>query len=314
MPLVWRNGCGPRPHPVLPWANPLSTIPDTSMYSPSVDEIPEDIKPLLRKYPSLGAAIKANDEDSLRKLAAYQLKTGKDPAELADEMSTALVRVVSNVSPSLALALIELGASVSASHEGYDVAQLSIKANNHALLETLIEKELVTVDHNEKDGSSLLMLALHEKKFDLADRLFDLGADIDLKTKTMRGGQTALHLAAANASFQGVLWLIEKGANPTFTNTEGHVACELIPALDAESKKEGWDLDAMYDALEDYREAFEERKAYEPSLRLREMAYLEQTPLSQQEAKEKVAQEAAAAQKAKEEEGLTAPKKKKLGF
>ena len=284
--------------------------------SQTPEDIPADVQALFRKYRSSGAAIKAGDEAALRRLLEYQLSTGKTKKELADEMSAALLLTAGTISPSMAQVMLDFGATLDQVKDGHDAAQVAVLGKNRDLALYFLEKNLVTVDHAERDGNSLLMLALQSSDFDLADQLFERGAAEDHKTLVMMGGQTALHLAAANVNFQAVVWLMEKGANPTLENTENRLACEMLPELDQESKDEGWDLDALFDGLEAYRFAYEagQVETFEIPYRLREMAHMEKTPMSIGEAMAKQMAAAADAEAKAEEESVIPVKKKKLGF
>lgn len=286
-------------------------MPTDSMPS----ELPDDLVQVFRKYRSLGAAVKANDEDATRKIVAH-LRTSEDRSdeELVEDLSHILLLSAGTLGVSMAKLLLELGATVGMLEKDNNAVQAAVVGKNGALAAFLIEQGAVDASAPARDGSTLLMLALQSEQFDLADKLVELGAPLDATTLVMTGGQTALHLAAANVSFQGVVWLMEKGANPTILNTEGRLACELIPSLDESSKGEGWDLDALYESLEDYREAFGSGVPFEIPLRLREMAFLESTPMSAMEAQMNAMKGMQDAQKKHEEESVVPVKKKKIGF
>ena len=292
--------------------NPQSNPPA----APDLSDIPSDVQAALKKYRSLGGALKAGDAAALDLLLSHRARTGQaEGAEKEEELHLALRKAAPIMAPEVADVLMAHGARIGLSLEGQDAAQAAQAARNDKLLKHFIENDHVPVDHAEADGTTLLMAALMAEQFDLADYLLARGADVNRARRAMLGGgDTALHLAARQASFQAVVWLIEHGADPSVENTAGKQPSEEVPNLDAESAKE-WDLDAMFDALEDYKTARKEGRAFQIPIRLREMAHLEATPMSAAEAL--VAQLSAKAQAEADDEagdmGLL-PKKKKIGF
>lgn len=270
---------------------------------------PKHLIPLFKKYKTWGAAIKANDIESLRLILEYYAKQEKIKAE---DLSRALAAGANAMNPAMADLLMEFGATLGEKVENQDAVQVALSAKNHALVLHFLDQGLADPDHAESDGTTLLMAALLTEQFDLADQLIARGADVNIQRLEFSGGSdTALHLAARQASFQAVIWLIENGADPSIENAERFQPCESIPELDKDSAKE-WDLDAMFEALEDYKEARKKGDLFEIPERMREMAFLEATPMSSMEAalKKMLAQ-----QEKKEEKSVgILPKKKKVGF
>lgn len=287
------------------------------MAADPIDTLPEDFKNLLRKYRSVGAAIKADDDAAVRRLLDYQLETGKkDKEELGRELSLALVMAAGQVRPSMAKVLLEYGADLTIRHEGYDAPQAAAKGKNKDLLVDWIETGRISVDHSGGDGCSLVLLALLNEDYTLADELHQRGASVNTQMNMMLGGHTALHLLAANGNFQAVIWLLEKGADPTLMNADNRLASEMVPENDPASQREGWDFNVMYEALEDYRDAFQEGRGaeFEIPVAMRKQAFLESTPMSMGEAMAKQMEEAAAAEAQQEEEAVIPVKPKKIGF
>ena len=282
-----------------------------TMNQPSDSQItiPDHLAPLFKKYKSWGAAVKANDCESLQLILSYLQEQKRLKPE---ELSRALAAGANQMNPDMADLLIGFGATLDEKIEGQDAVQVALSAKNHALVLHFLDQGLVSPDHTESDGTTLLMAALLTEQFDLADQLMARGADIDKQRLEFSGGaDTALHLAARQASFQAIIWLIENGANPSIENAERRQACESIPELDKDSAKE-WDLDAMFDALEDYKDARKKGEAFEIPERMREMAHLESTPMSSMEAAMK--EMLAKAEKEEEKSIGLLPKKKKMGF
>lgn len=276
---------------------------------PSQDSIPPDLVPVFKKYKSLGAAIKAEDIESLEKILGYYQEKKKLNH---DELSLAMCALANQMSPTMADLLLKYGAKLDQKIENQDAVQVALSAKNHALVIHFVDRGVVEPDHTEPDGTTLLMAALLTEQFDLADQLVARGADVNRQRLEFSGGSdTALHLAARQASFQAVIWLMENGADPSIENASRQQPCESIPELDQESAKE-WDLDAMFDALEDYKAARNKGEPFEIPERMREMAFLEATPISSMEAALKQVQ---AQEQRKEEQSVgILPKKKKMGF
>lgn len=284
--------------------------------STETKEIPDHIKKLLRKYSSLSAPAKQNDTEALKALIEYE----RSQARLKEsDLSQILALFAPQLKPETAQVLLAAGATIADEFrvEGRDAVFRALHGKNEALLLDLIERKQITVDHADADGTTLLMDVLAAEQFGLADKLFAMGANINAtKTYVIGGGDSALHVVARRGSFQGVLWLLEHGADASIENSSRKLASEVLPELDEESKKE-WDMDALFDALEDYRAAQEKQIAFEIPQVIRHMAYLESTPESQTEMQKrmigKMAEEAA--QKAQEADDLgVLPAKKKQGF
>lgn len=275
----------------------------------SENSVPAHLEPVFKKYKSIGSVVKANDAESLRLLLDYQKESEKIDLDILNRV---LVAGAPTMTPAVANVLVEFGADPAHKNDGMDVIQTALSAKNTPLVLSLLDQGVFPPDHAESDGTTLLMAALLTEQFDLADEIVQRGADVNLQRPAFPGNsETALHLAARQASFQSVIWLIENGADPSIENLDNHQPSEMIPELDKDSKHL-WDLDAMYEALEDYKQARKEGNDFEVPERLREMAYLEATPMSQMEA----AMASLAGQKAQEEEksvGLL-PKAKKIGF
>lgn len=272
-------------------------------------ELSEEMKRVLRKYPSVGAAVKANDAPALSQILDYL----KEQDRLnVDDLNTLLVKGASAMKVETAQILTSFGAEVGDLAEDLNAAQTALLAKNSALLFYFIDQKMVDVDFAERGGLTLLMDALQSEQYEVADGLLERGSNINKTSLMMTGGNTALHLAASQGSFQSIIWLIENGADPTVQNTEGKLSCEMIPEMDANSKE--WDMDAMFDALEDYRGAFEKGEEFEIPHRLREMAFLESTPVSAGEAMAKAMASGQKEAMEAKEESILPSKPKKIGF
>lgn len=283
-----------------------------------LQDIPEDMREVFKKYPTLPAVIKSNDPEVLEKVVGF-LKT-RDGFDAAADLSDLLVKNASTLSVPMAKVLLEQGATVGETHENMDAAFIAAEGKNGDLVMFFVEQGLVPPNHVRGQGVSLLMVALRQEDYALGDRLLAAGADINHATIPLVGQNTALHYAAVSGSFQSVIWLIERGADASRANLDNKWACQVVPEVDEESQM--WDMDSMYQALKDYgyqcETAFADdpnaKVVYEIPVRLREMAYMESTPMSQMESMaEAMAQQARKAPEP-ELEGVLPKKGKKMGF
>ena len=277
---------------------------------PDIDALSPELIEIFRKYKSFGAAAKAGDIEAVKALFEHR-KNSNNPIS-SEEMTQVLVLLAGEVKLPMAKVLVELGATTQLEN-GSDVAFNALQKGNPALVFQLLDTGVIGPNHRDKDSGTLLMVALHQRMFETADALFERGALLDEKMWTMAGGHTALHIVASDANFQGVLWLIEKGASPCVENTMQKIGCEMIPNLDKQSEE--WDVKAMFDALEDYREKFEEGQPEEFVIpdRLRQMAHMEHAPMTAQEAQMDMFKKMVK-KKGEEETSVIPKQKKKMGF
>jgi len=283
----------------------------------AASDIPEELRPVFKKYPSLSAVVKSNDPEVLKQVVGF-LKTRPDFSE--QELSVQLVKNAATLSPAMAQALLDLGATLSEVHERMDPIFVAAEGKNKDLVMFFIEQGHVPVDHTRADGVPLLVVALRQECYDLGEALLAAGADINQVSNRLSGQNAALHHAAANGSFQSVIWLIERGANAALANLDQKWPCQMVPEVDEQSKM--WDMDCMYEALREYGYKCEAALAIDPTakvefeipVRLREMAYLESTPMTQMEAMaEAMSQQMGTGSENNAVEGVL-PKTKKLGF
>ena len=279
--------------------------------SKNADDV-EQMLHLFKKYSSLGAAVKADDLPAVKALIDYR----KTPASAqgpfsVKELSQVLVLAAGSIKPPMAQLLLDEGAGL-IGHKGFDAAFHALDAGNQDLVLHFIDTNFISVNHQGEDSMPLLAFALKAGQFEAADRLAERGVDVDTKMLMMAGGNTCLHLMVADVNFQAVVWLIERGASPCIENTIQKIACEMIPKMDESSSQ--WDTMALFEGLEDYREAFEENpnRAFEVPMRIREMAHLEHAPMSAQEAMLEAFKNLQTSNQ--NPNSVIPPQKKKMGF
>jgi hypothetical protein len=283
----------------------------------AASDIPEELRPIFKKYPSLSAVVKSNDTDVLKQVVEF-LKTRPDFSE--QELSVQLVKNAATLTPAMAQALLDLGATLEELHERMDPVFIAAEGKNKDLVMFFIEQGHVPVSHTRGDGVPLLVVALRQESYDLGEALLAAGADINQTSSALSGKNAALHHAAANGSFQSVIWLIERGANAALANLDQKWPCQMVPEVDEQSQM--WDMDCMYETLKEYAYKCEAALAIDPKakvefeipVRMREMAYLESTPMTQMEAMaEAMKQQMGGGPENTAVEGIL-PKAKKMGF
>ncbi len=132
----------------------------------------------------------------------------------------------------------------------------AIKARDLAGIEALLKKG-ADANAADLDGTTPLMLAVHERNADMVQALLKAGANVEVAN---RYGATALHTAARNGDAKVAQLLLDAGANPGAALPEGETvlmaaartgSVDLINALLAGGKsgtmakadpnfKEGW--------------------------------------------------------------------------
>ena len=125
--------------------------------------------------------------------------------------------------------LLEQGAEL----DSEEIMRLAMLRNDWKRILTLIEDEAKLIDvfiaakgvdgTIGTSGDTLLILAARGGHTEIAKRLIDRGADLDVQ-KTSDGGQTALMLAAWEGHIETVKFLIDRGADFDITDNYGMTA------------------------------------------------------------------------------------------
>ncbi len=278
--------------------------------------IPEELRDFFKKYPSVSAAVKSGKPDVVKQLLEFLQTT---PSYNPSEPSLILARMAGEMKPAVAQVLLDFGATLREEHEKMDPVFVAAQGKNTDLVMFFVEKGLVSPNHTRGAGITLLMVALRNESYDLADRLLKAGANVNQVTGLLDGGNAAIHYAASEGSFQSVIWLIENGADPTIENDNRKWACEVVPELADDSQM--WNMDAMYETLKEYGNQYKAAKdanpaasvSFEIPLEMRKMAYWEHKPMTQDEAMQNAFSQMAE-EKANQIEGVLPNKPKKMGF
>lgn len=138
------------------------------------------------------------------------------------------------------------------------------------LLIELINRKWVDRDLMDGNGDTLLTNALQKNQFEFADKLLALGMDINSSNVA---GQTPLHVFAARLNFGAVDWLCRNGADPLVEDLQNARPSEMVP-----EKMDGWDVESMYNVLEDYAESFAKGGSFVSSAEFDQMVTKEKGP------------------------------------
>ncbi|MFT4327646.1 MAG: ankyrin repeat domain-containing protein [Wolbachia pipientis] len=102
-----------------------------------------------------------------------------------------------------------------------------LKAGRESLLDDINER---FTDY-DNDGFIRLHVAAQKGDVELGRRLLECGANIEIKSKTKVGGDTALHLAARNGHKDFVKLLLDSGANVNSVSSTGSRVTPLHEAV-----------------------------------------------------------------------------------
>lgn len=211
------------------------------------------------KHGSLGLAVKANDVEDAK--AIVKLLEDRREYITVDQWTDMLFKTLETMEPEMAAYLVEKGADINASlevpmqrEEGrtqvISLGYCAVLSNNRKLLDWMIQENWVDEKMLSPSGDTLLVQALRDGAFEIAEFLHSKGMSID--HQNLRG-VSSLHEACSSGNYLLIEWLMERKANPTLETMAGAVACELVPE-EAEDMKEAEDLfQAVDDYMIDYR-------------------------------------------------------------
>lgn len=210
------------------------------------------------KHGSLGLAIVHNDVDDA-KLIVEILAERKQYID-TEEWTSMLFKTLGTMKPATAAFLRESGADIEASISMDDgtgrqrvlsLGYACIATNNKELLTWMIGEGWVDEKMLSPAGDTLLVQAIREHAFDIADLLVERGMSIDYQNLR---GVGPMHEAAANGDYMALEWLMKNNANPTLETIAGAVPCELVPD-DAEDMAEA---DQLFEAIDGYMREYKD--------------------------------------------------------
>ena len=218
------------------------------------------------KHGSLGLAIKANDVEDAK--AIVKLLEDRREWIQNEQWTELLFKTLDTMTPETAVYLKEKGADLNASIsiDGEDgrsqvlsLGYAAVVSNNKNLVEWMIKEEWVDEKMVSPSGDTLLVQAVREHAFEVAELLMQNGMSID--HQNLRG-VSALHEASSSGDYLALEWLMEHHANPTLETMAKAVACELVP----EASEEPGEADQLFEAVDRYMTEFRKTngKPYTP--------------------------------------------------
>ena len=230
---------------------------------------------LVNKYKTLARAIAANDGPACRII--HKVFEQKERALSHEEVAALGFRWLANknnepYSVDIALFLNDLGFDfeqviiLDQKNENSGTAipfRLLTGEHHQQLLLDLLNNGIVPLDTMDGMGDSLLVEALLKNEFDFAQKLLDAGVDIQA---TNMAGQTALHVCANKVNFRACEFLCRNGIDPTIEDLNMQRASEMVPEA-----MPGWNVDCLFNDLEQYVDDFRNGQPFVASLELQAM-------------------------------------------
>jgi len=157
-------------------------------------------------------------------VVAALLKVGADVNECDELGVSALSTAASWGQVEVCRLLLAHGADVNkADQEGDTALHEAARADEMDVVELLCEAEGIDVNAKNTHGCTPLHVASHAGKGGMVKLLIRLGAEVNGPKGEMRGGYSALHVAAANGSSSSLSALLEGGANIRHSASESNI-------------------------------------------------------------------------------------------
>ena len=208
------------------------------------------------KYNSVGLAITANDVEGAKEVVEL-LKERRSYLSVED-WTTLLFKTLNNMTPETAQYLKDQGADINAflelpsktrskRSESYSLGYSTMAADNKPLLTWMVAQGWVDESQVTPGGDTLLVQAIRECSFDVANMLVEKGMSID--HQNLRG-VSAMHEAASVGNYEALSWLMERGANPTLETMGNAVPSELVP--DPDEAEDPQEAEMLFAAIDQY--------------------------------------------------------------
>ncbi len=209
------------------------------------------------KYPNLMAAIKANDAPACYDIAELLKQDGRPlTPEQIDRVGCEWLKTCAE--PAIMLPFFhdmkfnfkDMVIFGNSSVVGIPNAMLLSERGSLALIEAL-NIGAIDVDYRTSGGTTLLESALSEGRFEVADRLMELGASVNAKDLA---GQTPLFNRVAALDILAIDYLLQRGADPGIENNFMVTAAEMLPESDS-SPEILSPVDILFNQLSDISDA-----------------------------------------------------------
>ncbi len=194
----------------------------------------------------LSEAIAAKDIDLVREALAQGADPNHSDKHWSDPLSshTPLYWAVFGGSLEIARLLLDAGARVAAEANGDSSLHAAVEDANLPSVNLLLEHDgAAALNWFDYISRTPLMIAVEMENIPITRRLIEAGADVNAYDEA-RIGDTALHTAARNGTWEMVELLVSAGANPTIPGW-----MRLSPLHNAKGRKRG-DGPRIYDLLE----------------------------------------------------------------
>lgn len=153
------------------------------------------------------------------------LKAGADANGVSEENQTALMTAARNGKTDAVRTLLRYGAKVNAAEgfRGQTPLMFAAGEGNTSAVEMLIEFG-ANIKARSKAGSTALLLAVRNNRYDTVKFLLQHGADVNDAIPGVNGGPAtaAINMAVLNADFDLAALLLDSGANPNVRDPRGY--------------------------------------------------------------------------------------------
>ena len=195
----------------------------------------------------LSEAIAAKDADLVREALAQGADPNHSDKDWSDPLSghTPLYWAVSGGSLEIARLLLNAGARVAAEVQAKSSSlHAAVEDANLPSVNLLLDYDgVAALNWFDEIDQTPLIVAVEMENIPIARRLIEAGADVNAHNEA-RIGDTALHTAARNGTWEMVELLVSAGANPTIRGWMW-----ITPLDKAEARKRG-DGPRIYELLE----------------------------------------------------------------
>lgn len=221
---------------------------------PEVENAPSELQKVVGKYRSVGAAVKANDVAAFKVLREH-LKEGAD-TEMFDAL---LWRGAPSLSPEMAAEIVAAGANPRMLHfvpqttDQINTGTHAARTGNTELLGWLIKEGHLSVTDMDAAGNTYFTAAVACGQLATAARLLELGTDINARNFYE---ETAFHTAASQYQVEAMVWLVERGADPTLEASDGADVPMCVPEFVEGHAGTQWHPDVIHRFLNEYAQAY----------------------------------------------------------
>lgn len=231
-----------------------------------IKETPANVAEAVEKYKSIGRAVKADDATAVDILLTWFCGEEVETKLEKQSVNELLWHAAGIAGRETFEAIIKHGGEVdfaqydprgpAPSHDRLvaeqSVSNRALVAGNIPVVQWLIENKHLAVDTTLENGNSILQIALQSTNLELAQWLFEQGADLN---HVNLYGKCALHHAAEELNMPAMVFLLQRGADGGIEDMGQRLALEAIPedAVNVIEKFGKFSTDEVFTMLESYR-------------------------------------------------------------